>query len=105
MTDVAAAPGEDLTLHIPVTDPDGNPADVTGATGEFIVHDAPLSHTILFAGSMSIADAAGGLVDFVLPGSATESFTAEFHVLYYETWLIDAGGARTRLDNGKLTLA
>jgi hypothetical protein len=98
MTDVAAAPGEDLTLHIPVTDPDGNPADVAGADGEFIVHDAPLSHTILFAGSMS-------LVDFVLPGSATESFTAEFHVLYYETWLIDTGGARTRLDNGKLTLA
>jgi hypothetical protein len=54
---------------------------------------------------MSIIDGPGGLLAFVLPGSATSSFASEFHVLYYELWLVDAGGARTRLDYGKMTLA
>jgi hypothetical protein len=105
MTDVALAPGEDLTLHIPVTDADGNPANVAGATGEFPVADAPLSSTVLFAGTMAITDAAGGLVTFTLPGSATEPFASELHVLHFAAWLIDAGGKRTRLDQGKLVLA
>jgi hypothetical protein len=39
MTDVAIAPSEDLTLQIPVTDADGNPVDVGGASGEFLVTD------------------------------------------------------------------
>jgi hypothetical protein len=54
---------------------------------------------------MSIVDGPGGLVAYLLPGSATSSFAAEFHVLYYELWLIDTSGARTRLDYGKMTLA
>jgi hypothetical protein len=105
MTDVAIAPGEDLTLQIPVTDADGNPANVAGADGDFLVFDAPFSTTVLFAGVMTVADAAGGLVSFTLPGSATASYGGEYHVLYFETWLVDGDQKRTRLDHGKLTLA
>jgi hypothetical protein len=104
MTDVTVAPSEDLTLRIPVTDADGNPVDVTDADGEFPVTDSPMSHTVLFAGTMSVADAADGQLDFVLAGSATAPFVNEYHVLYYELWLV-TGGARTRLDSGKLTVA
>jgi hypothetical protein len=105
MTDVKVAPSEDLTLRIPVTDADGNPVDVGGASGEFPVTDSPSSPSVLFAGVVSVADAAGGLLDFTLPGSATASYGSEYHVLYYETWLVDANQKRTRLDYGKLTLA
>jgi hypothetical protein len=105
MTDIQVAPGEDLTLQIPVTNPDGTPRDVTGAIGEFPVHDAPRSATVLFAGTMTVIDGPGGLLAYLLPGTATSSFASEFHVLYYELWLVDAGGARTRLDDGKMILA
>jgi hypothetical protein len=105
MTDVAIAPGEDLTLQIPVTDADGNPANVAGASGDLLVFDAPFSTTVLFAGAMAVTDAAGGLVSFTLPGSATASYGGEYHVLYFETWLVDGNQKRTRLDHGKLTLA
>jgi hypothetical protein len=104
MADVAIAPGEDLTLHIPVVNEQGNPVDVSSATGEFPAYDAPLSRTVLLSGAMTVTDGPGGLVAFTLPGSATEPFAGEFHVLYYELWLINAS-ARTRLDHGKLTLA
>jgi hypothetical protein len=105
MTDVAVAPGEDLVLNIPVVDDSGNPRDVTGASGEFPIFAAPLSPSVLFGGSMAITDAVNGLVAFTLAGSDTGSFRNEYHVLYYETWLVDSGGARTRLGSGKLTLA
>lgn len=105
MTDIQVAPSEDLTLQIPVTNPDGTSKDVTGATGEFPVHDAPRNPTVLFTGSMSILDAAGGLLAYTLSGSATSAFAGEFHVLYYELWLIDTSGARSRLDSGKMTVA
>jgi hypothetical protein len=103
MTDHAIAPSEDLTLHLPVVDDQGNPVDVTGATGEFPAYDAPLSRTVLLSGSMAVTDGPGGLVAFTLPGTATAPFAGEFHVLYYELWVIH-GGARTRADHGKLTL-
>jgi len=103
MTDVATAPSEDLTLHKPVVDDQGNPVDVSAATGEFPAYDAPLSRSVVLSGTMTVSDGPGGLVTFTLPGSATEPFVGEYHVLYYELWLIN-GGARTRLDHGKLTL-
>jgi hypothetical protein len=105
MTDVAVAPSEDLTLTSAVTNPDGTPRDVTGYTGEFPVTDAPTSPTVLFAGTMQITDAAGGQVAFTLPGTDTASFRGEYHVLYYQTWLVDPTGARTRIDDGRLILA
>jgi hypothetical protein len=104
MTDHAIAPSEDLTLHLPVVDDQGQPVDVSAATGEFPAYDAPLSRTVLLSGAMTVLDGPGGIVTFTLPGSATASFAGEYHVLYYELWLIN-GGARTRVDNGRLTLA
>lgn len=102
--DISAAAGGDLSLDSVVTNSDGTVRDITGSSGEFPIYDSPNATVQVADGIATVTDGPAGKITYSLAADQTTGFTDTTHVLYFETWLTEAFGTRSRLDSGRLTL-
>ena len=96
--------GEDFRLDTTVTDENGVPRNLTGATGTFLVYSSPTARTpVVLTGSVSVIDAADGMVASVLPDTATDSIVGTYlRVYYFEIKITESDATDTVIESGRL---
>lgn len=96
--------GESFRLDTAVTDEYGVPRNLTGATGTFLVYSSPTARTpVALTGSVSVIDAAGGVVASVLADTVTDSIVGTYpRVFYFEVKITESNATETVVENGRL---
>lgn len=94
---IDVAQGETKTLELTVTNADGDPVNLTGATVYFTVKASRDGSALIEKDSgtpaeAQITDAANGEAEIYLVASDTSSLDAGSYV--YDVWVVLSGGAR-----------
>lgn len=98
--------GEDFRLDSVVSDENGFPRQLTGATGTLLVYLSPTSRTSpVLTGTVTVINANDGVVLSKIPDSATASMVGTYpHVYYFEVKVTDQNGVDTVAENGWLVV-
>lgn len=102
MTNVTMRAGETLTIDSQVTNSDGSPRDITGASVAFSVWDSPAFGTLEAIGTGVVTNGPGGALTAYLLDTATDSYMGQRHVFYYKIVLSESNGTETVIEDGKL---
>lgn len=95
--------GDTLIVHFSVTDRNGDPKDLTGASVEWAAArsrgDAPVLSDADTGVSLTIDDASGGVVRLEVDRGVTDDLHGPYH---YELEVTDSTGSEDTVTSGKL---
>lgn len=102
--DYTMARGDTKVIAVTVTNTDGSPRDLTGATLFLTCKVSPADDAPFFQKTVSgVNDPAAGVAELTIEPTDTASITS-YAVYVYDVELLEASGQTTTVQSGKLTI-